>query len=62
MAAFVVPDSRLVGCGVFSIDKIRHFRQENSYYFRKERWKINGILFTEIGNLCLIYQILTTYL
>jgi hypothetical protein len=39
------------------------FLQGNiAHIFRNMQWKNNGILFTKYGNLCLLYQIITTYL
>jgi hypothetical protein len=58
--SFVVPDSNLVGCGTVSTGKRCLTKENIGYIFRIVQWKNNGILFTKMGHLCLLYQNLTT--
>jgi len=54
-ASSEVPDTIIVECDTVSTGK-KDFPEGNILYiFGTEHWKDNGITFTKIGKLCLIY-------
>jgi hypothetical protein len=60
-ASFEVPDTRIWDVAQYHLVKGGFPQESIVYIFRIEQWKNNGILFTKCGNLCLLFQIRTTY-
>jgi len=61
-ASFAVPDSSPVGCGTVSTGKRRLSAREYGLHFQDRTLVRYWNLFTKIGRLCLLYQILNSYL
>jgi len=49
-----------VGCGTVSTGKMELSAAEYCLHLSDKLWKNNGILLTQIGKLCLIFQSITT--